>query len=99
MLVKNPNNPFYMYCGIVQRITDGKAGVIFEGGHWDRLVTFGLEEVERREKGPPGTNPKSVVLEPLSEELEKQTTYIVRIIHLNFWYSLPVVNCLIKLYQ
>ncbi|KAJ6701856.1 putative proteinD(P)H-QUINONE OXIDOREDUCTASE SUBUNIT S CHLOROPLASTIC [Salix koriyanagi] len=25
-IVKNPNNPFYMYTGIVQRITDGKAG-------------------------------------------------------------------------
>uniref|UniRef100_A0A7N0TNS1 Chlororespiratory reduction31 n=1 Tax=Kalanchoe fedtschenkoi TaxID=63787 RepID=A0A7N0TNS1_KALFE len=23
-IVKNPNNPFYMYCGIMQRITDGK---------------------------------------------------------------------------
>ena len=73
VLVKNPNNPFYMYCGIVQRITDGKAGVLFEGGNWDKLVTFRLEELERREKGPPGTNPKSVVLEPLIEDLEKQT--------------------------
>ena len=31
-IVKNPNNPFYMYCKIVQRITDGKAGVLLEGG-------------------------------------------------------------------
>ncbi|KAJ8436556.1 hypothetical protein Cgig2_031497 [Carnegiea gigantea] len=76
VLVKNPNNPFYMYCGIEQRITDGKAGVLFEGGNWDRLVTFRLEELERRETGPPGTNPKLVVLEPLSEEIEKQTRQI-----------------------
>uniref|UniRef100_A0A0F7GY80 Chlororespiratory reduction31 n=1 Tax=Monsonia marlothii TaxID=163685 RepID=A0A0F7GY80_9ROSI len=64
-IVKNPNSPFYMYCGIVQRITDGRAGVLFEGGNWDRLVTFRLEELERREKGPPAKNPQSVVLEAL----------------------------------
>ncbi|KAK4794975.1 hypothetical protein SAY86_012969 [Trapa natans] len=67
-IVKNPNNPFYMYCGIVQRITDGKAGVLFEGGNWDRLITFRLEELERREKGPPMKNPKSAVLEELLEK-------------------------------
>ncbi|XP_020215689.1 NAD(P)H-quinone oxidoreductase subunit S, chloroplastic [Cajanus cajan] len=67
-IVKNPNNPFYMYCGIVQRITDGKAGVLFEGGNWDRLITFRLEELERREKGPPCKNPKSAVLEPFLEK-------------------------------
>uniref|UniRef100_A0A0F7GYB9 Chlororespiratory reduction31 n=1 Tax=Pelargonium incrassatum TaxID=163034 RepID=A0A0F7GYB9_9ROSI len=67
-IVKNPNNPFYMYCGIVQRITDGRAGVLFEGGIWDRLVTFRLDELERREKGPPAKNPKSAVLEALMED-------------------------------
>ncbi|OMP02949.1 hypothetical protein COLO4_10707 [Corchorus olitorius] len=67
-IVKNPNNPFYMYCGIVQRITDGKAGVLFEGGNWDRLITFRLDELERREKGPPMKNPKSVVLEAILEK-------------------------------
>lgn len=67
-IVKNQNNPYYMYCGIVQRITDGKAGVLFEGGNWDRLITFRLEELERREKGPPMKNPKSCVLEPLLEK-------------------------------
>lgn len=67
-IVKNPNNPFYMYCGIVQRITDGKAGVLFEGGNWDRLITFRLEELERREKGPPMKNPKSAVLETMLQK-------------------------------
>uniref|UniRef100_A0A0F7GZA4 Chlororespiratory reduction31 n=1 Tax=Erodium trifolium TaxID=337410 RepID=A0A0F7GZA4_9ROSI len=67
-IVKNPNNPFYMYCGIVQRITDGRAGVLFEGGNWDKLITFRLEELERREKGPPAKNPKSVVLEALVDK-------------------------------
>lgn len=73
-LVKNPKNPYYMYCGIVQRITDGKAGVLFEGGNWDTLITFRLDELERREKGPPMVNPKSVVLEPLIEKLEQQSS-------------------------
>ncbi|PIM97629.1 hypothetical protein CDL12_29898 [Handroanthus impetiginosus] len=67
-IVKNPKNPFYMYCGIVQRITDGKAGVLFEGGNWDRLVTFRLDELERREKGPPMVNPRSVILEEMVEK-------------------------------
>ncbi|KAJ4711885.1 NAD(P)H-quinone oxidoreductase subunit S chloroplastic [Melia azedarach] len=71
-IVKNPNNPFYMYCGIVQRITDGKAGVLFEGGNWDRLITFRLDELERREKGPPGKNPKSAIIEPMLEKRNSQ---------------------------
>ncbi|GFQ06312.1 hypothetical protein PHJA_002775200 [Phtheirospermum japonicum] len=66
-IVKNPSNPFYMYCGIVQRITDGKAGVLFEGGNWDKLITFRLEELERREKGPPMVNPRSAILEEMVE--------------------------------
>lgn len=67
-IVSNPNSPYYMYCGIVQRITDGRAGVLLEGGVWDRLITFRLEELQRREKGPPGKNPRSAVLEPLLEK-------------------------------
>lgn len=64
-IVKNPKNPLYMYCGIVQRVTDGKVGVLFEGGNWDKLVTFRLDELERREKGPPMVNPKSAALESI----------------------------------
>ncbi|KAJ8620361.1 hypothetical protein MRB53_028890 [Persea americana] len=68
VIVKNPDHPFHMYCGIIQRITDGKAGVLFEGGNWDKLITFNLSELERREKGPPMVNPKSASLEPLFEK-------------------------------
>lgn len=71
-IVKNPNNPFYMYTGIVQRITDGKAGVLFEGGNWDRLITFRLDELQRRDKGPPGKNPKSAILETMIEKKDSQ---------------------------
>ncbi|XP_034216368.1 NAD(P)H-quinone oxidoreductase subunit S, chloroplastic [Prunus dulcis] len=67
-IVNNPNSPYYKYCGIVQRITDGKAGVLFEGGNWDRLITFRLGELLRRDKGPPGKNPKSAVLEPFLQK-------------------------------
>ncbi|CAN4077578.1 unnamed protein product [Withania somnifera] len=67
-IVKNSNNPYYMYCGIVQRITDGKAAVLFEGGNWDRLISFKLEELERREKGPPMVSPRSVILETMVEK-------------------------------
>lgn len=72
-IVNNPNNPYYMYCGIVQRITDGKAGVLFEGGNWDRLITFRLDELQRREKGPPMKNPKSAILEPFLD-LDKKNS-------------------------
>ncbi|XP_010909311.1 NAD(P)H-quinone oxidoreductase subunit S, chloroplastic [Elaeis guineensis] len=68
VVVKNPKNPFYMYCGIVQRVTDGKVGVLFEGGNWDKLITFRLDELERRDKGPPMVNPKSAVLEAIVQK-------------------------------
>ena len=44
--VKNSIDTYYGYQGLVQRITDGKAAVLFEGGNWDKLVTFNLSELE-----------------------------------------------------
>ncbi len=44
--VKNPNDTFYGYQGLVQRIVDGKAAVLFEGGNWDKLIAFNLSELE-----------------------------------------------------
>lgn len=43
--VTNTNDIYYQFQGIVQRVTDGKAAVLFEGGNWDKLVTFRLEEL------------------------------------------------------
>lgn len=63
VIVNSPLNPYHMYSGIVQRVTDGRAGVLFEGGNWDKLVTFRLPELERTTKGPPMSNPKSAVLD------------------------------------
>jgi len=44
--VKNINDTYYAFQGLVQRVTDGKAAVLFEGGNWDKLVTFRLSELE-----------------------------------------------------
>jgi hypothetical protein len=44
--VINPNDTYYQFQGLVQRVTDGKVAVLFEGGNWDKLVTFRLSELE-----------------------------------------------------
>jgi hypothetical protein len=44
--VINPQDTYYQFQGLVQRVTDGKVGVLFEGGNWDKLVTFRLSELE-----------------------------------------------------
>lgn len=44
--VSNANDTYYGYQGLVQRITDGKVAVLFEGGNWDKLVTFRLSDLE-----------------------------------------------------
>jgi len=44
--VKNPRDTYYRSEGLVQRLSDGKVAVLFEGGNWDKLVTFRLSELE-----------------------------------------------------
>lgn len=44
--VKNVNDIYYGYQGLVQRIGSGKVAVLFEGGNWDKLVTFQLADLE-----------------------------------------------------
>lgn len=44
--VINPDDTYYYFEGLVQRVSDGKAAVLFEGGNWDKLVTFNLSELE-----------------------------------------------------
>ena len=43
--VINANDIYYKFEGIVQRVSDGQAGVLFEGGNWDKIVTFNLSEL------------------------------------------------------
>ncbi len=38
--VKNTNDIYYGYQGLVQRVSAGKVAVLFEGGNWDKLITF-----------------------------------------------------------
>ncbi len=44
--VINPNDTYYNFRGYVQRVSDGKVAVLFEGGNWDKLITFRLSELE-----------------------------------------------------
>jgi NAD(P)H dehydrogenase subunit S len=44
--VINPTDTYYSFQGLVQRVSDGKALVLFEGGNWDKTVTFRLAELE-----------------------------------------------------
>jgi len=44
--VTNVDDTYYRFEGLVQRITDHNAAVLFEGGNWDKLVTFRLSELE-----------------------------------------------------
>lgn len=44
--VTNPDDIYYCFEGLVQRVSDGKAAILFEGGNWDKLITFQLSELE-----------------------------------------------------
>lgn len=44
--VKDTDDIYYAFQGLVQRISDGKAAVLFEGGNWDKLITFRLGQLE-----------------------------------------------------
>jgi hypothetical protein len=44
--ITNVNDTYYNFEGQVQRITDGKVAVLFEGGNWDKLVTFKASDLE-----------------------------------------------------
>ena len=44
--VVNVDDTYYGFQGQVQRVSDGKVAVLFEGGNWDKLVTFNASELE-----------------------------------------------------
>ena len=44
--VTNPDDTYYKFQGLVQRIDGNRVAVLFEGGNWDKLVTFQLSELE-----------------------------------------------------
>lgn len=51
--VTNIDDTYYGFQGLVQRVTDGKVAVLFEGGNWDKLVTFRMSELEGVEMSAP----------------------------------------------
>ena len=46
VMVKDQNSIYKGYKGFVQRVTKKKAAVLFEGGNWDKLITFPLNQLE-----------------------------------------------------
>tara|TARA_B100000212_G_C27319865_1_gene509626 strand:+ start:176 stop:361 length:186 start_codon:yes stop_codon:yes gene_type:complete len=44
--VKDQNSIYKGYKGFVQRVTRKKAAVLFEGGNWDKLITFSISHLE-----------------------------------------------------
>ena len=46
VIVNNPSSIYNGYKGFVQRITENKAAVLFEGGNWDKLLTIPLNELD-----------------------------------------------------
>tara|TARA_B100000131_G_C18119521_1_gene612398 strand:+ start:2786 stop:2971 length:186 start_codon:yes stop_codon:yes gene_type:complete len=44
--VSDDNSIYKGYKGFVQRVTTKKAAVLFEGGNWDKLVTFALSDLD-----------------------------------------------------
>ncbi|HEY9880616.1 MAG TPA: NAD(P)H dehydrogenase subunit NdhS [Leptolyngbyaceae cyanobacterium] len=44
--ITNTDDTYYGFQGLVQRITDGKVAVLFEGGNWDKLITFQSSDLE-----------------------------------------------------
>ncbi len=46
VIVKDVNSIYRGYKGFVQRVTNRTAAVLFEGGNWDKLITFHLNKLE-----------------------------------------------------
>ncbi len=46
VVVNDLSSIYNGYKGFVQRISDGRAAVLFEGGNWDKLVTIPLDHLE-----------------------------------------------------
>ena len=46
VVVTDVNSIFRGYKGFVQRVTKKTAAVLFEGGNWDKLVPFQLNNLE-----------------------------------------------------
>ena len=46
VVVSDVTSIYKGYKGFVQRVTNNSAAVLFEGGNWDKLITFKLSNLE-----------------------------------------------------
>tara|TARA_B100000131_G_scaffold316636_1_gene357052 strand:- start:153 stop:338 length:186 start_codon:yes stop_codon:yes gene_type:complete len=46
VVVTNNNSIYRGYKGFVQRVTLKNAAILFEGGNWDKLVTFPISDLK-----------------------------------------------------
>ena len=46
VVVKDTDSIYRGYKGFVQRVTSTSAAVLFEGGNWDKLITFKLSNLD-----------------------------------------------------
>ncbi len=46
VIVNDSSSIYNGYKGFVQRISQNNAAVLFEGGNWDKLLTFPLNQLE-----------------------------------------------------
>ncbi len=46
VVVSDVTSIYRGYKGFVQRVTNKSAAVLFEGGNWDKLVTFKLSNLD-----------------------------------------------------
>ena len=46
VVVKDIDSIYRGYRGFVQRVSNKQAAVLFEGGNWDKLITFQLNDLE-----------------------------------------------------
>tara|TARA_Y100001978_G_C23369443_1_gene280237 strand:+ start:330 stop:515 length:186 start_codon:yes stop_codon:yes gene_type:complete len=46
VMVIDESSIYKGYKGFVQRVTKKKAAVLFEGGNWDKLITFQLDNLK-----------------------------------------------------
>ena len=45
VVVNNTRSIYNGYKGFVQRVTQDKAAVLFEGGNWDKLLTIPIKDL------------------------------------------------------
>lgn len=46
VVVIDPASIYRGYTGCVQRISEDRAAVLFEGGNWDKLVTMPMKDLK-----------------------------------------------------